>query len=66
VTDPDYPSLEQAYMDALIGTRPPDLMVARGDWILPHRPDLPLDPKTLYSVTKDEIAEVAARKQVAA
>lgn len=59
MTNPDYPSLEQAYMCALIGINPPDLMVACGDWILQYRPDLPLDPNKLYYVTKDEIAEVA-------
>jgi hypothetical protein len=56
----DYRLLEQAYIETLIGANPPELLVARGDWIMAHRPDLKaiLVPHLLYYVTKDEIRPV--------
>jgi hypothetical protein len=50
---PDYPKLESAYLDTVVGTNPPNVMVARGDWIMAHDVDLrgQLDAHRLYYLT---------------
>jgi hypothetical protein len=62
--DPDYPTLEAAYREAMIGSRLPGLMVARGDWIMAQRPDLTLKPDSLYYVTQDTIVEVVPGEEI--
>lgn len=59
---PTYEELERAYQDAVVGTKPPTCVVASGEMILRHRPDLigVIDPAKAYYVTNEFISEVEA------